>query len=149
MRISDWSSDVCSSDLKCCKKKEPPRRAAHENVEGEWWPATRDLRPWVATVLAKHTVGTSHLTGLPATPMYSMCPPISRYVRAGMSSTRGHAPLIRSEEHTSELQSLMAHLVCRLLLEKKNTYKYTTTNHKSHNKFITHSVKKVKQKTTN
>src|SRR3546814_7840497 len=27
----------------------------------------------------------------------------------------------RSEEHTSELQSLMAHLVCRLLLEKKNT----------------------------
>src|SRR3546814_17101980 len=27
----------------------------------------------------------------------------------------------RSEEHTSELQSLMAHLVCRLLLEKKKT----------------------------
>src|SRR3546814_1684261 len=26
---------------------------------------------------------------------------------------------LRSEEHTSELQSLMAHLVCRLLLEKK------------------------------
>src|SRR3546814_2248820 len=26
---------------------------------------------------------------------------------------------VRSEEHTSELQSLMAHLVCRLLLEKK------------------------------
>src|SRR3546814_9904228 len=25
----------------------------------------------------------------------------------------------RSEEHTSELQSLMRHLVCRLLLEKK------------------------------
>src|SRR3546814_2228123 len=29
--------------------------------------------------------------------------------------------LNRSEEHTSELQSLMAHLVCRLLLEKKKT----------------------------
>src|SRR5687767_15678641 len=29
------------------------------------------------------------------------------------------APLRRSEEHTSELQSL-AYLVCRLLLEKKN-----------------------------
>src|SRR3546814_3975594 len=26
----------------------------------------------------------------------------------------------RSEEHTSELQSLMAHLVCRLLLAKKH-----------------------------
>src|SRR2546425_6504578 len=29
-----------------------------------------------------------------------------------------HAPALRSEEHTSELQSL-AYLVCRLLLEKK------------------------------
>src|SRR5690554_7553471 len=29
----------------------------------------------------------------------------------------------RSEEHTSELQS-RPHLVCRLLLEKKKTYKY-------------------------
>src|SRR5205814_9586380 len=34
-----------------------------------------------------------------------------------------HSPrssIVRSEEHTSELQSLR-HLVCRLLLEKKNT----------------------------
>src|SRR5690625_6088545 len=33
------------------------------------------------------------------------------------------APL-RSEEHTSELQS-RGHLVCRLLLEKKKTYEHT------------------------
>src|SRR3546814_4723530 len=33
----------------------------------------------------------------------------------------------RSEEHTSELQSLMPHLVCRLLLEKKNKYKNAPT----------------------
>src|SRR2546422_7881771 len=33
--------------------------------------------------------------------------------------------LRRSEEHTSELQSRL-HLVCRLLLEKKKTCKYTT-----------------------
>src|SRR5262245_63241952 len=33
---------------------------------------------------------------------------------------------LRSEEHTSELQSLR-HLVCRLLLEKKNKTKSTTT----------------------
>src|SRR5258705_642941 len=37
--------------------------------------------------------------------------------RAGRSST---SPRCRSEEHTSELQSLR-HLVCRLLLEKKKT----------------------------
>src|SRR2546422_2889580 len=32
------------------------------------------------------------------------------------------APAVRAEEHTSELQSRL-HLVCRLLLEKKNTYR--------------------------
>src|SRR2546422_7488646 len=32
-----------------------------------------------------------------------------------------HAKLIRSEEHTSELQSRL-HLVCRLLLEKKKKH---------------------------
>src|SRR5690606_40111083 len=32
----------------------------------------------------------------------------------------GHLPSLRSEEHTSELQS-RENLVCRLLLEKKNT----------------------------
>src|SRR3989449_2694716 len=35
--------------------------------------------------------------------------------------------LIRSEEHTSELQSRL-HLVCRLLLEKKKKTKPTTTH---------------------
>src|SRR2546429_3938138 len=32
--------------------------------------------------------------------------------------TSGHVLIVRSEEHTSELQSRL-HLVCRLLLEKK------------------------------
>src|SRR5687768_18136950 len=34
----------------------------------------------------------------------------------------------RSEEHTSELQSRL-HLVCRLLLEKKNKSKYKSDRH--------------------
>src|SRR5258705_1833598 len=37
------------------------------------------------------------------------------------------APFRRSEEHTSELQSLR-HLVCRLLLEKKKKRQTTYTN---------------------
>src|SRR2546425_3605550 len=37
----------------------------------------------------------------------------------------------RSEEHTSELQSL-AYLVCRLLLEKKNTLAVARTSNPSH-----------------
>src|SRR2546425_7261193 len=38
-------------------------------------------------------------------------------------------PGVRSEEHTSELQSL-AYLVCRLLLEKKKKKKNKTINNK-------------------
>src|SRR2546425_7642563 len=38
--------------------------------------------------------------------------------------THGHVALQRSEEHTSELQSL-AYLVCRLLLEKKKSLALT------------------------
>src|SRR5688572_32625211 len=42
--------------------------------------------------------------------------------RGGMQPTRRNRPGLRSEEHTSELQS-QSNLVCRLLLEKK---KHTT-----------------------
>src|SRR5436305_5609203 len=44
-----------------------------------------------------------------------------------LAAQRLGAPL-RSEEHTSELQS-RPHLVCRLLLEKKKKKKETTTQH--------------------
>src|ERR1039458_7136756 len=39
-----------------------------------------------------------------------------------MGTTSNSPILLRSEEHTSELQSL-SHLVCRLLLEKKKIYR--------------------------
>src|SRR5437899_8897391 len=58
-------------------------------------------------------------TGLPQDPAR----PTKRF-RATLGASReirdpeAHAGLHRSEEHTSELQSLR-HLVCRLLLEKK------------------------------
>src|SRR5437762_4666883 len=60
---------------------------------------------------------------------------IPRMHDAGPSAPSGRPLLcaLRSEEHTSELQSPM-YLVCRLLLEKKKTTKHkrtrnTTTNH--------------------
>src|SRR2546430_6989091 len=43
--------------------------------------------------------------------------PLERAHVAGRDAP-GHVPLVRSEEHTSELQS-QSNLVCRLLLEKK------------------------------
>src|SRR5216684_5889112 len=42
-------------------------------------------------------------------------------------------PVLRSEEHTSELQSRL-HLVCRLLLEKKKNILYALDNKKKKNK---------------
>src|SRR5437899_7257213 len=44
----------------------------------------------------------------------------------GMKYNPVPLPTARSEEHTSELQSLR-HLVCRLLLEKKKTTYHTCT----------------------
>src|SRR2546422_2298856 len=41
--------------------------------------------------------------------------------------TSGATPMVRSEEHTSELQSRL-HLVCRLLLEKKKNTDHETMN---------------------
>src|SRR2546429_4439484 len=54
-------------------------------------------------------------------------------IREGQRQTDGREAFVRSEEHTSELQSRL-HLVCRLLLEKKkqkSTHVHTnqTTSH--------------------
>src|SRR3712207_8410342 len=44
-----------------------------------------------------------------------------RAAQPGGDPAAARRPLLRSEEHTSELQSRQ-YLVCRLLLEKKNKY---------------------------
>src|SRR2546422_9950801 len=46
---------------------------------------------------------------------------------AGVRAAAAAAPPLRSEEHTSELQSRL-HLVCRLLLEKKKKQQNIITN---------------------
>src|SRR2546422_8391827 len=85
----DWSSDVCSSDLRATG----PRG-------GRWYMSRISAeRFWRCCV----RLGSSSIT------------------RRSMSGGRK-----RSEEHTSELQSRL-HLVCRLLLEKKKTYRVFVT----------------------
>src|SRR2546425_2647849 len=64
-----------------------------------------------------HSARRSGLRPSPGTPPARRCRQ-SEYRRSDPSG--GSDPGPRSEEHTSELQSL-AYLVCRLLLEKKNT----------------------------
>src|SRR3546814_10339337 len=94
MRISDWSSDVCSSDLlrPACRRLETAPRP------GPLHPAGRaDLR---------QTRGGRHLGLWPAGG------------RAPYQFTRRGA---RSEEHTSELQSLMRISYAVFCLKKKKT----------------------------
>src|SRR3546814_9739581 len=92
MRISDWSSDVCSSDLVARRAGQRQRDAGGRSA------LDRCDRPQLLVETLRAAVQ-----------------------RIGVVVERKLVgPAIeRSEEHTSELQVTNAHLVCRLLLEKK------------------------------
>src|SRR3546814_3693927 len=84
MRISDWSSDVCSSDLFWSSCTACPERS----------------RPWARTVWSL-TCGHLVRRGTASVRCWSIC--TAAHIRAG----QGPGNSMRSEEHTSELQSLM------------------------------------------
>src|SRR3546814_10017130 len=108
MRISDWSSDVCSSDLAPETRRKPP---------------LRELRP-----------------GRRVAAMFQPNPPAAFACRPDESRGRDLAEpesptrscfqrdrdRIRSEEHTSELQSLMRISYAVFCLKKKTKRKNTT-----------------------
>src|SRR3546814_2426261 len=99
MRISDWSSDVCSSDL----------QKAHEPL---WGCRRRQLLKGGSDGKAGNTgtVSTESACG-PCGWCWSMRARTDRYRRRSQSS--------RSEEHTSELQSLMRISYAVFCLKKK------------------------------
>src|SRR3546814_1169264 len=117
MRISDWSSDVCSSDLAQAPGPDfqiaPARPAA--DTRRDQAPA-RPLRP-------------QPLSGHPDGP--------HRALRARQRDAPGGDqpyPLERrSEEHTSELQSLMRISYAVFCLKKKTNQKTYTKRHESMN----------------
>src|SRR3546814_3258599 len=93
MRISDWSSDVCSSDL----RQSLVQRQRLERLQA--------------------VVFEAHLGGNPA-PQAARA--IQGDVKVCVGLLRGHPVVgIRSEEHTSELQSLMRNSYAVFCLKKK------------------------------
>src|SRR5687767_15314702 len=84
------------------------------------------LRPPRSTLFPYTTLfrstGTSNVSGVSRA---------SRFTRSNVSSHSVASVIVRSEEHTSELQSL-AYLVCRLLLEKKKTELFRQTRPERH-----------------
>src|SRR3546814_8896232 len=115
MRISDWSSDVCSSDLPHLQHRLRARLLAQRGTQ---FPAgsrgasagQRRALPVRADVNAAHLAAAQSGGGRAA----------GRALRlaAGQLSP-AHAR--RSEEHTSELQSLMRISYAVFCLKKKNT----------------------------
>src|SRR3546814_1635282 len=126
MRISDWSSDVCSSDL---IGEEP--RAAYDRVHlTEFFSgkSADDL------ALARPDFAEAYGIGLQ---LNTRATAIDREDRTVTTATGEVVPYDRSEEHTSELQSLMSISYAVFCLKKQNnkfkpnntTYNNITTKH--------------------
>src|SRR3546814_8556923 len=125
MRISDWSSDVCSSDLSILStlasldKQDYPAPLEVLVINDGSTDATGALLagvnyPWLRVIDLAQNGGKAHA------------------LNEGLKLA-SHPLTIRSEEHTSELQSLMRTSYAVLCLNK-NTTKYprnTTKNHKN------------------
>src|SRR3546814_10429300 len=116
MRISDWSSDVCSSDLD--RAFYDPVRDNIHMPEPQLFKSDYE---YAATAL--HELG--HATGHKSR-MDRQFGPFGSEIYAREELRAEMASYItRSEEHTSELQSLMRNPYAVFCLKKKNI----TTNH--------------------
>src|SRR3546814_8717451 len=127
MRISDWSSDGCSSDLNSgCL---PPERAwlngricedggsdGTSACVGGWVDAYRALNPEGQDYTWWSNRGAARANNVGWRIDYQFVTPSLRDRLQGCS-------ILRSEEHTSELQSLMRISYAVFCLKKKNTTK--------------------------
>src|SRR3546814_7043126 len=113
MRISDWSSDVCSSDLLRRLAPETLRvveRAPVYRVE----PAGHACPPCIREKLLRRMPPTME-GGMAPSPIIGSPTALQRARCGGIAANEG-----RSEEHTSELQSLMRISYAVFCLKKKN-----------------------------
>src|SRR3546814_2590355 len=131
MRISDWSSDVCSSDL---YEKDiafdyrivEPDRPQHMEELRAYWPIGKfplivdEGVPWFeATIIIEYIDRKAPEPGLiPADPDAAL--KVRLFDR--IFDLHVMAPMQRSEEHTSELQSLMRISYAVFCLKQKKTY---------------------------
>src|SRR3546814_1010310 len=120
MRISDWSSDVCSSDLSSARSASS---SLISSVVGAREVASGSLSVDGSGVEAG-VGGATPSTGAASGFDVDFFPPISRANRSHASTVMSSAAVFaRSEEHTSELQSLMRISYAVFCLKKKKTTK--------------------------
>src|SRR3546814_4954483 len=115
MRISDWSSDVCSSDL--------PTQAAPVNYTVFWRmfhlvnPPDLPISLLLADDSAVWRIVRTQLAGIGAMKS-NLCVVFTMATALSLAACDGK-PEKRSEEHTSELQSLMRISYAVFCLKKK------------------------------
>src|SRR3546814_1459789 len=109
VRISDWSSDVCSSDLCAPKCFSRPRMPMHERKPCSGW--GRSSR------IFSHKSCAQGPTRPDSVRIFASVQSAKRRCDDGMCSGK----VVRSEEHTSELQSLMRSSYAVFCLQKKTT----------------------------
>src|SRR3546814_8270280 len=123
MRISDWSSDVCSSDLGD-RRRHRPRRALHDRHRAARARASlaqrrRSMKRFWKDVQVED--GGIRLDGRPIrTPGRApLILPTPALAGAVADEWRGVGETVRSEEHTSELTSLMSLSYAHFCLKTK------------------------------
>src|SRR3546814_1463467 len=122
MRISDWSSDVCSSDLRGRLAVLADVGAVEGEVAGVARPhPVVDVAAERADA-ARRRVDQAHVADLQV-PEQAVGVAAGETVKAAAVAAAFFAAgdQLRSEEHTSELQSLMRLSYAALVLNKKNT----------------------------
>src|SRR3546814_6324670 len=111
MRISDWSSDVCSSDLRLSPLIGASTLCAISSLRA----ASFASRSGVTARAADNNVANRLRSSIRS------CRQRTR--STSCNSTLTLRPTSRSEEHTSELQSLMRISYAVFCLKKKNNHK--------------------------
>src|SRR3546814_7676056 len=118
MRISDWSSDVCSSDLLPVRRR-VARPRFDTNVELHF----RNGREQIALNINGQGLERGNIKGVK--PLGTCSDQVRQYrqkTRQRLACARG-GDKQRSEEHTSELQSLMRISYAVFCLKKKKKQK--------------------------
>src|SRR3546814_6060479 len=119
MRISDWSSDVCPSDLSVARTCDVP--AADLRQFYELFVANSRTVTLFSQGINQATAGTDQVNAI--TNLHLATARIGKPGAAPFSITGQPNAMGRSEEHTSELQSLMRNSYAVFCLKKKNTNK--------------------------
>src|SRR3546814_6208206 len=116
MRISDWSSDVCSSDLTDGSETSvslQPLVRINATAERAW------AADWLVAILRRESIA---ITPEVKEHLWSALSSLASAPAAERTLTGLSVLLQRSEEHTSELQSLMRISYAVFCLKKKKIH---------------------------